>query len=86
MNAMIDGDCATLKANCLDSQGADIDKWCSDQADFGRDAAKAREEFGDQFDWEVASVKEDGNRAEVTFIAPDGTTDMTETVILENGA
>jgi len=79
-NAMIEGNCAEIQASCLAKQGEDIQEWCSDESDFGKDVARAKEEYGDRFDWEVSGIS-----AKVEFTSPDGSNTLTETVILENG-
>lgn len=81
MNAIIQGDCMAIQANCLDKQSEDIQEWCSDESDFGLDVEKAKAEYGDRFDWEVSRIS-----AEVEFTSPDGSSILTERVILENGS
>lgn len=81
MNAVIQGDCMAIQANCLEKQSEDIQEWCSDESDFGEDVERAKAEYGDRFDWEVSRIS-----AEVEFTSPDGSSSFTERVILENGS
>ena len=45
-----------INANCLDQQGDDIQEWCSDESDFGRNVERAKEKYGDRFNWEVSCI------------------------------
>lgn len=80
MNALIQGDCEGIKANCSEDQAGKIDEWCSDESDFGRDVERAKDEFGDSFDWKVVSIT-----AEVEFESLDGKKKDDFEVVLENG-
>ena len=80
VNALIQGDCEAFQAGCSEEQGEDIQEWCSDESDYGRDVERAKETWGDRFDWEVSSAS-----ASLKFTSPDGSDSETLNVILENG-
>lgn len=78
INAIIQDDCEALQAGCSEEQGEEIQEWCSDESDFGRDVERAKEMYGDRFDWEVSSAR-------LKFTSPDGSDTEYFNVILENG-
>ena len=78
MNALIQDDCEAMQAGCSEEQGEDIQEWCSDEKDWGQDVERAKEMYGDRFDWEVSSAR-------LEFTSPDGSDSETLDVILENG-
>ena len=80
INALIQDDCEAIQAGCSEEQGEDIQEWCSDESDYGQAVEKAKEMFGDRFDWEVSSAS-----ASLKFTSPDGSDSETLNVILENG-
>ena len=78
INALIQDDCEAIQAGCSEEQGEEIQEWCSDESDFGRDVERAKEMYGDRFDWEVSSAR-------LKFTSPDGSDTESFDVILENG-
>jgi len=78
INALIQDDCEAIQAGCSEEQGEDIQEWCSDESNWGQDVERAKEMYGDRFDWEVSSAR-------LKFTSPDGSDTESFDVILENG-